>query len=56
MPVGSVCCKGNTGVVVGLGNTCCGDVPYDINGDKTCICGALYDRFSTNFRYLILFL
>lgn len=42
---GHVCCTGDNGVVVGVGNSCCGDVPYDTNGSKTCLCGGLYDKF-----------
>ncbi|XP_066923568.1 usherin-like [Clytia hemisphaerica] len=41
---GQVCCHGNNGVVVGNGNQCCGDIPYDGNGDKLCLCGALYNK------------
>ena len=42
---GRVCCpKSQGGTVVGLGNACCGDTPYNKNGlSKVCVCGALYD-------------
>ena len=30
--------------MVGLGNACCGDTPYNKNDPtKVCVCGALYD-------------
>lgn len=29
--------------MVGPGNACCGDTPYNSGGSKVCVCGALYD-------------
>lgn len=35
VPTGSVCCRrGDGGVAVGAGDTCCGDRPYFVNGSK----------------------
>ena len=44
VPSGSVCCPtSQRGRVVGQGNACCGDTPYDSGGSRMCVCGALYN-------------
>lgn len=41
--------------MIGNGNSCCGDIPFDKNGDKICLCGALYNRLVclTSNKYII---
>ena len=43
-----VCCQGNNGgssaIVVGNGDSCCGDVPYLKDGEQICLCGGLYKK------------
>ena len=44
IPDGHICCPGDSGIIVGIGNSCCGDVPYDVNGTQQCLCNTLYNK------------
>ena len=43
VPSGSICCAtAQGGVVVGQGDSCCGDTPYNSRGGQNCVCGILF--------------
>ena len=49
VPAGQICCADTTQhrVDIGRGNSCCGSVPYSLEGAQICCDGELYDAYGS---------